>query len=391
MWAAELSRACVRIEPLFARWEVHQRAVDYVTGLLSCPGRKNSWWLAEQAGHVSPDGIQWLLRGAVWSADALRDEVQAYVGERFADRQAVLVIGEAAFVKRGRKSVGVARQVDPATGRVENCQLALFAGYAGMHGCALVDRELYLPAREWADDEERRADAGVPSSVAFASRAELAARMVGRTIGSGLPVRWVVAGQLGTDCRTLRERCAALGLPCAFEIAPDQPLSVGAGRVSSARSLAARLPDLAFEPATTGAAEDGIWALLRLGPAAAAGEGERLLLVGRRTGGAADAAYYFATAPEGTTLGELLRVVAARSALVDSLDAARRETGLDDYEVRKWHPWYRHVSLSMLAFACMRAVRAGGATVDDLDPVQSEHDVTATSIPVVATCPSSGG
>src|ERR671926_102537 len=118
----------------------------------------------EQIGERTPDGVQRLLRTARWDADAVRDDLRAYVIEHLGDPQAVLVIDETGFLKKGTKSVGVQRQYSGTAGRIENCQIGVFLAYASPPGRAFLDRELYLP-KEWAADRARREAAGVPETV----------------------------------------------------------------------------------------------------------------------------------------------------------------------------------------------------------------------------------
>src|SRR5712691_5779740 len=145
VWAAAFEEVCERIGPLFARSETRHRAQVYLRGLLSPIERKNGWQMAEEAGEATPYAMQYLLDRARWESDRMRDEVRAYVCEKLADSQAVLVIDETGFLKKGTKSVGVQRQYSGTAGRIENCQLGVFLSYRSSKGHTLLDRELYLP------------------------------------------------------------------------------------------------------------------------------------------------------------------------------------------------------------------------------------------------------
>src|SRR5947199_9819913 len=135
--------------------------------------------MAEEAGEATPYAMQYLLDRARWESDHLRDEVRAYVREQLGDPEAILVIDETGFLKKGTKSVGVQRQYSGTAGRIENCQLGVFLSYATPQGRTFLDRELYLP-QEWDQDAERRAEAGVPEQVEFATKPQLAQRMLQR-------------------------------------------------------------------------------------------------------------------------------------------------------------------------------------------------------------------
>lgn len=191
-WTAELGAVEVRLAPHFGRAELRERANAYLRGLLSGAERKNGWQLAEAAGHDTPYGVQHLLGRAVWDADAVRDTLRSYVTAHLGDRNAVLVIDETGFLKKGTRSVGVKRQYSGTAGRIENCQVGVFFAYATARGRAVVDRELYLP-REWADDPPRRQAARVPETVSFQTKPELAQTMLARTLDAGVAPAWVVA------------------------------------------------------------------------------------------------------------------------------------------------------------------------------------------------------
>jgi SRSO17 transposase len=154
VWADGLVELHERISPRFGRIEPRRRALGYLQGLLGQVERKNSWWLAEQAGELSPDGMQRLLNGAGWDADGVRDDVRDYVVEHLGDPDAVLVLDETGFVKKGTRSAGVARQYTGTAGLVENAQVGVFLAYGTPAGVALIDRDLYLP-KSWTDDRAR--------------------------------------------------------------------------------------------------------------------------------------------------------------------------------------------------------------------------------------------
>src|SRR5918997_2288977 len=129
-WREGLGELHARVAPRFGRPEVRARAGRYLAGLLAPVERRNGWQLAEQAGERSPDGIQRLLRTARWDAEAVRDDLRAHVVEHLGAPEAVLVVDETGFLKKGTKSVAVARQYSGTAGRIENCQIGVFLAYA---------------------------------------------------------------------------------------------------------------------------------------------------------------------------------------------------------------------------------------------------------------------
>ncbi len=227
-WAAGLAEMHARIAPRFARSEPRARVLAYLSGLLAPVERKNSWTLAERAGETSPDGMQRLLAGADWDADAVRDDLRGYVADHLADPTGVLIVDETGFLKKGPKSAGVARQYSGTAGRVENCQVGVFLAYATPAGRTLVDRELYLP-KVWAEDAARRAQARVPASVEFATKPELAMAMLTRAMDAGLPAGWVTGDEVYGQYYRLRALLEARNMGYVLAVPAGQRVHTASG------------------------------------------------------------------------------------------------------------------------------------------------------------------
>jgi SRSO17 transposase len=205
-WSAEFEDLMGRIGPRFSRSEPRERVRDYVAGLLSGLQRKNSWWIAEHAGESGPDGMQRLLRKARFDVEEIRNDLNGYVAERLGEPDGVLILDETWFVKKGRASVGVARQYSGTAGRIENSQIAVFAAYASSKGHVLVDHELYLP-KDWTEDPDRCAAAGVPAeriAAGTVTKPRLAQTIIERADDAGLPFRWVTADAAYGSAKYLR-------------------------------------------------------------------------------------------------------------------------------------------------------------------------------------------
>src|ERR1051325_171641 len=191
-WAGGLDRLIEQLAPRFRRIEARRRARAYLQGLLAPVERKNGWQLAENAGDRTPDGVQDFLARIRWDADQVRDDLQAYVIAQLGDADAVLVLDETGFIKKGTKSVGVQRQYSGTAGRIENCQIGVFLSYASRYGHALIDRRLYLPDA-WAQDESKRAKAGVPEEITIATKPEMARDLIAAALDAGAPCAWWLA------------------------------------------------------------------------------------------------------------------------------------------------------------------------------------------------------
>jgi SRSO17 transposase len=358
-WADEVGGVGERIGRHFARSEPRRRAVGYVRGLLSGTERKNGWQLAEYLGDPTPDGVQHLLARADWDAEAVRDDLSAYVREHLGHPDGVLVVDETGFLKKGAKSCGVARQYSGTAGRIENCQIGVFLGYATTKGRALLDRALYLP-KEWGNDTERREEAGVPEEVAFATKIVLARRMIDRAVEAGVPAKWVTADAVYGSDYPFRAALEARGLGYVVGVRADFAVWSGFRQVR-ARALPAGVPADGWCRLSCGDGAKGPrvydWALLR----ANAPEPEayaRWVLIRRSVSDPAAVAYFACGGPPATTLAELVRVAGKRWVIEECFELAKGDCGLDEYEVRSWTGWHRHVTLSLFALAVVAVIRS---------------------------------
>ena len=365
-WAAGLAEIHARIAARFARSEPRARVAAYLRGLLAPLERKNGWTLAERAGEASPDGMQRLLASADWDAEAVRDDLRGYVVEHLGDPAGVLVVDETGFLKKGSRSAGVARQYSGTAGRIENCQIGVFLGYATPAGRTLVDRELYLP-QAWSDDRDRCAQAGVPDDVGFATKPELAIRMLARALDAGVPAGWVTADEVYGQHGGLRQFLEQRRMPYVLAIPTSQRLwaDLGDGPAQlRADRLAVALPAQAWKRLSAGAGAKGPrrywWARLPIRPLHQRGDGF-WLLVRRSLTDPADLAYYACYGPAGTPLRELVRVAGVRWAIEECFQSAKGETGLDQYQVRRYDSWHRHTTLVMFAHAFLTVTRAAAA------------------------------
>jgi SRSO17 transposase len=370
-WAAGLEQLHARIAPRFARSEQRGRALTYLKGLLSPLQRKNGWQLAEVAGERTPDGVQRLLNTALWDADAVRDDLREYVVEQLGDAQAVLVIDETGFLKKGVKSVGVKRQYSGTAGRIENCQIGVFLAYASANGQTLLDRELYLP-QEWAADTQRRREAGVPAQVEFATKPQLAKTMLARALKADVPRRWVTADEVYGSDRRLRRWLEEQEQAFVLAVSSNEPLwcDIGRGlRQERAAAMGASVPSAQWQRLSAGAGAKGPrlydWARVALERLTWLGapevRWEHWLLVRRSTEKPDELAYYVVFCPVGTPLLELVQVAGRRWTIEESFAITKEEVGLDEYEVRRWTGWYRHITLAMLAQAYLAVTRAQAA------------------------------
>jgi SRSO17 transposase len=364
-WVAGLNDLFALVAGRFPRVEPRLRARAYVRGLLAPLAVKNGWTLAEAAGNATPDGMQRLLNRAAWDADGVRDDVRGYVVRHLGDAGGVLVVDETGFVKKGTRSAGVQRQYSGTAGRVENCQLGVFCAYATGKGRALIDRELYLP-KSWTDDRDRCRGAGVGDDVRFAAKPELARLMLGRALDAGVPAGWVTADEAYGRDGKFRDWLEQRRIGYVVAVAANQAVRGDAG-ASRADVLAAHAPDQAWKRRSCGNGSKGPrvfdWAAATLPE----GDGEppgwsRYLLVRRsltrNAKGELELACYLCCAPAGTADEELIRVAGSRWAIEECFQTAKTQTGLDQYQVRRYDAWSRHATLAMLAHAYLAVTAA---------------------------------
>jgi SRSO17 transposase len=361
-WAAGLEGMHQRIARRFVRPEPRKRVLSYLKGLTGTVERKNGWQLAEAAGEASPDGMQRLLNIAEWDAEAVRDDLREYVVEHLGDDEGgILIVDETGFLKKGEKSVGVKRQYTGTAGKTENCQIGVFLCYASENGAAFIDRALYLP-KEWAKDERRREQAGIPEEVEFVTKPAMARQMLKRAFDAGVCAGWVTGDTIYGSARRLRMFLEERGVPFVLGVKSDESLWTleerGPGQLR-AEKIAEGVKPEEWRRLSAGAGSKGErlyeWALLPLFRLQLSEE-ERYwghwLLVRRNVEDPDELAYYVVFAPkESTTLEELVRVAGTRWRIESCFEEAKDGFGLADYEVRKWDGWHRHVTLCLLAHA----------------------------------------
>jgi SRSO17 transposase len=357
-WQDELTVMQERVAPHFRRPEVRARAGRFLAGLLAPVERRNGWQLAEALGEHTPDGVQRLLRTARWDAEAVRDDLRAYVVEHLGDPAAVLVLDETGFLKKGSKSVGVARQYSGTAGRIENCQIGVFLAYANPHGHAFLDRALYLP-KSWAEDAARREAAGVPQDVRFATKGELAQVMLARAFAAEVPAAWVTGDEIYGNDGALRRWLEGQQRPYVLAVARSHAIWQDGVQVR-VEALLAEVPEDGWQRLDVGAGSKGPrrydWACARL-PYWTPEGWMHWLLIRRSVSDPEEVAFYRAFGPETTTVADLARVAGTRWTIEEGFQRAK-EVGLDQYEVRRWEGWHRHVTLCLLAHAFLEVTRA---------------------------------
>ncbi len=359
-WADHLEEVQERLAPCFERAEPRQRAMAYIRGLISTIERKNGWQLAELAGEVTPDGMQRLLNTAKWDADQVRDDLQEYILTHLIDPEAVRVVDETGFLKKGTKSVGVAAQYTGTVGKITNCQIGVFLAYANQYGAVLLDRELYLH-RDWEKDSERCKEAEVPEERRTTiTKPTLAKQMLERAFAHGIKAAWVTGDTVYGGDYKLRNWLEERLQPYVLAV----PMNQRIGLSYRADEVVASWPVQRWQRLSAGEGSQGPrfydWAWQRLDYRWTEPGWKQWLLARRSLSDLTEIAYYFVFAPETVSLEQVVLAAGSRWQVEEAFELAKQQVGLDEYEVRHWQGWYRHITLAMFALAFLTVVKVAG-------------------------------
>jgi SRSO17 transposase len=359
-WAYWLDVLAGLLSPVFAQARSRRAGLDYARALLRVLERRSCWQLAEVARHLSPRRLQALLGEYQWKAETLVGRVRELVVARLGDPDAVLALDETAEIKQrsGRATVGVAPQYAGVTGQVENCQVVVFLAYIAARARALVDFALYLP-EHWAADQPRRARAGVPDDVTFATKPELAVSLLRRAVAAAVPFAWVVADEVYGRATKLREYIESVGRGYVLAIPVNFMITICAGAAPCTVDQAARLvPDTSWEERSCGKGCKGHryyqWALL------ATASPRHHVLLRRHPDRPDQVTYFYVYVPPrySATPATIIKIAGRRWPIEECFQQGKGQVGLDQHQVRTWRSWHRHTALCLAALAIMALASA---------------------------------
>jgi SRSO17 transposase len=365
----------------FTRSEPRAHFFDSMVGQLSQLERKSIEPMALHVEGGTIRGLQRFISDVRWDEEQMVWNYHQLVAEEMGDPDGVLMFDETGFVKKGTDSVGVARQYCGTLGKVENCQVGVFAGYASRHGYALVDKRLFLP-EAWFTEAyaARRAKCNVPTEVTFQSKPQLAAAMLQAMAREGLlPCKSVVADCLygnSPDFLDAVDACVGVttfvAIPsetrCWLQRPPTEDKTYTyKGEVRSKRmvvapknaprsvaAVAASLPASSWYQRTVSEGTKGpiVYAFARQRVTLCKdGLPERTvwLVIKRTMGTEPTDSYYISHAPASTPWRTFVWLSGLRWAVEQCFEEGKTALGMAHYEVRKYPGWHHHMLTTMLA------------------------------------------
>ena len=378
----ELDTFLKRYSPLFGREENQPHGQRFVHGLLGGQERRNTENVAEVVEGGVVRTMQKFIAQGSWEDAAILRELRAQVAETLGDEKGTINVDETGFPKKGKKSVGVKRQYSGTLGRVDNCQIGVFANYYSSNGHTFLDRKIYLP-EEWCQDLPRREEGGVPENVVFRTKPELGLEMIRTSVHEQVPFQWVGGDSVYGDSPTFVQGVRELGKWYVLDVSSEAYVWLRQPRVGkpgprggrakpktkpiSVAQAATHLSPSAFKRITVSHGSQGsivyeyaeikVWFSEEGAPTQ---ESERLL-VRRSLNQDADPKYHRCNASPKVTLQRLGEQRACRWSIEEDIKASKGQCGLDEYETRGWVGWHHHTALSLLAllFLVLQKQRVG--------------------------------
>lgn len=346
-----------RIGKMFPSAPSLANAKKYMQGLLSPIERKNGWQMAEALGETTPYSLQQFLYRGQFSADSLRDSLREYVNEKLGDEDGVLVVDETGFLKQGKMSCGVKRQYSGTAGRIENCQIGVFLTYASERGHAPIDRRLYIP-EDWFEDPARCKKAGIPEKVTFQTKPQIALDMIQSATQAGVLYKWVTGDCVYGDYRTIRLWLEDQHKCYVMCVSGKEYIQIGWDRVSVSSILKSLEEENWFE-ASCGDGSKGTrtydWQAIETGFRPMDGW-KRYLLVRRSKTDPSNLRAYACFAPDDIPIEKHIQIAGTRWTVERCFAESKSEVGLDQYEVRSYSGWYKHITFACLALALLTVI-----------------------------------
>jgi SRSO17 transposase len=332
-----------------------KNAQKYMRGLLSHAERKNGWQMAEAVGDETPYALQQFIYRSPFSADAVRDYLRGYVHDKLSDDDSVLIPDETGFLKQGKMSCGVKRQYSGTAGKIENCQVGVFLTYASSKGHSPIDRRLYIP-EDWMKDKQRLREAGVPETVTFQTKPQMGLEMLQEATESGIHYKWVTGDCAYGDYREIRHWLEKNNKCYVMCVSGKEYIWDGFKQISVASILKNLSPDGWFE-ASCGDGSKGPkvydWQAFEIESYGRPKGWKRVMLIRRSKTDFNDIRAHICYAPADTPNEEFIKIAGTRWTVESCFQESKSEVGLDQYEVRSYDGWYKHITFACIALALL--------------------------------------
>ena len=336
---------------------------DYAKSLLGEVPRHNSWQMAEFSGHDNPYLYQNFLCRAAWDQESIRYDLVNEHKDFLSGKPYSLIVDETGFLKKGKHSCGVQRQYSGTAGKVENCQVAVFLACTSKSEHCLLDTRLYLP-ESWTDDIERCVKAGVPEWVTFQTKTEQAAEMIINALDQGMKPEWVPGDSVYGESSDLIVNLQHRQQPYVLGVTRKHYVFVDGEQKRVSNIIQSLLDNGQWQTLSSGTGTKGErlyqWLKVAIDDCGSEGWGHHLLL--RKPLGSNkpdEVAVFRCYAPvEKSSLRMLVKASGKRWAIETCFEEAKGLLGMDEYEVRNWTPWYRHMTLVILAHTFLALTRA---------------------------------
>jgi SRSO17 transposase len=356
----EFNNLMNRLAPVFFSEKGFINAKNYIRGLLGSAERKNSWQMAEYLCEATPYKIQHFLYRGGFSADELRDKGRDYIEENLGSEEGVLVVDDTGFIKQGKKSCGVKRQYTGTAGKIENCQIGVFLTYASEKGHAPIDRRLYMP-EEWIEDKERRTGAGVPEELKFQTKPQMGLEMIQEATAAGVRYKWVTGDCAYGDYREIRQWLEKNEKCYVMCVSGKEYIWEGCGQIKVGNVIK-KLCDDNWVEASSGNGSKGAriyeWQGFEIESYGRCEGWKRVMLVRRSKTEPKDIRAHICYAPKGTSNEKLIEVAGKRWTVESCFKESKGEVGLDEYEVRSYAGWYKHITFACIALGFLTVLSA---------------------------------
>jgi SRSO17 transposase len=353
-----------------------------VNGFLMELDDYNCWTIAEAAGHPGPHRMQHLLSRARCHDGQMLDTAAAWAAGYLAAGQArdtVLIVDETADAKSSADCAGAARQYSGTIGDIAMCQVQVTLTCAGPDGHALIGRALHLP-EDWAADGERRELAGIPDEVMFATKPQLAGRLLEHAHDLGIRAGFVAGDEVYGGLE-LRKGIRGRGTGYVLAVRSNYKVTLPSGRRLTVKNAASLVKPAMWQRMRTGQATKGArdyhWAMIEITPddTPEGHDDGRAVLLLRKHRYTGTISYFLCWTPGPVPLARLIQVAVTRWKIEEDHQISKQVTGLAAGQVTTWTSWHRWTAISLLAAAflavaatCQRA-RDAGAGLLELIPV----------------------